>query len=205
MQYPQRSYTILSSLLLIGASIAKPLVHPHNFYSAATKAETRDQSQVQSFSHDSFQQTHEQLSSDTGQLTALSTYKRGFEPIVQCKILKRHQQAVVLPTLIGVTMLQNFWLKIALDATSKFSSLEPAKALFTITQGNLQATFSCLGIGVPWDFVHEISMNAWKSVSNGWLDTFDAIYEQSITGYQVWVSLRVLGQPQGGLKRARPG
>ena len=52
---------------------------------------------------------------------------------------------------------------------------------------------------VPWDFVHDVAMKGLDGVAAGWLDIFDAVYEQPVTGYQVWVSLRVLGAPLGSL------
>jgi len=59
------------------------------------------------------------------------------------------------------------------------------------------------GQAVPWDFVHTFASNAAESVVEGWLGTFNAVYEQEATGITMWVSLRVAQRL--GMKRKRPG
>ena len=82
--------------------------------------------------------------------------------------------------------------------------MEAPKSLFTITQGQLQATFSCLGKAVPWGTVHDVALRVIQSVNAGWVDTFDAVYEEAGTGFTLWVSFRVLENGLGR-KRKRPG
>lgn len=122
--------------------------------------------------------------------------------IINCKVLQRHQQYAIVPTLRAIATMRNFWqiLQIRTIYDSFFSN---PKELFTITEGRLQVTFSCLGQAVPWEFIHDFAVNAGNAVAMGWLDTFDAIYEQDITGITVWVSLRVL--PALGMNGNRPG
>lgn len=123
-------------------------------------------------------------------------------PMISCKEVWRHQQYAVMPTVLGVATLHAFWSELQFRSVydEYFDNLGP---YFTITQGALQATFSCLGQAVPWDFVHDFAKNAAESVVQGWLETFDAVYEQEATGVTMWVSLRVV---QGlHAKRKRPG
>ena len=51
---------------------------------------------------------------------------------------------------------------------------------------------SGLGSAIPWAFVEDWAMNAAESVARGWTDTFDAGYEDVVTGITVMVSLRLL-------------
>jgi hypothetical protein len=123
-------------------------------------------------------------------------------PMINCKQVWRHQQYAVIPTAVGAATLHAFWK--TLQWRSIFDvSFNNAGPIFTITQGALQATFSCLGQAVPWDFVHDFAMNAAESVLQGWLETFDAVYEQEATGITMWVSLRVVQRLDA--KRKRPG
>lgn len=122
-------------------------------------------------------------------------------PMINCKQVWRHQQYAVIPTAVGAATLHAFW------ETLQWRSIDDvffdsAKPIFTITQGALQATFSCLGQAVPRDFVHDFAMNAAESVLQGWLETFDAVYEQEATGIMMWVSLRVVQRLDA--KRKRP-
>ncbi len=135
---------------------------------------------------------HNEIEDGINRHKRLGKRVRDIVPIARCKLLSRHQIAVVLPTLAGVMALQNFWRTIAFNAIHSHNGLKQPTELFTFTQGQIQATFSCLGQPVSWDFVHDFAMNAVGSVGEGWLDTFDAIYEQEVTSFTVWVSLRVL-------------
>lgn len=107
-----------------------------------------------------------------------------------------------MPTTLGAATVHAFWTNLQLRSLYDEYFDNPGP-LFTITQGALQATFSCLGQAVPWDFVHDFATNAAESVVQGWLETFDAVFEQEATGITMWVSLRVAqGLPA---KRKRPG
>ncbi|CAF9935268.1 MAG: hypothetical protein HETSPECPRED_009722 [Heterodermia speciosa] len=142
------------------------------------------------------------LSVDITAQTAL--IKRGEDPnLIPCKMLQRHQHFIIYPSILTVNAVIGFWQKVALETIYK-SSMEAPKSLFTITQGQLQATFSCLGKAVPWDTVHDVALRVIQSVNDGWVDTFDAVYEDARTGFTLWVSFRVL---ENGLarKRKRPG
>ena len=122
-------------------------------------------------------------------------------PMISCKEVWRHQQYAVMPTALGAATLQAFWNNLQLMSIYN-EFFDNPRPFFTITQGALQATFSCLGQAVPWDFVHGFSMKAADSVVQGWLGTFDAVYEQEGTGITMWVSLRVVERL--GAKRKRP-
>ena len=80
---------------------------------------------------------------------------------------------------------------------------EAPKTLFTFTQGQLQATFSCLGRAVPWNTVHDVALRVIEAVNHGWVDTFDAVYEEASTGFTFWVSFQVL-ENRVPKKRKRP-
>ena len=117
--------------------------------------------------------------------------RAGINPLASCKIIQRHQSATIWPSILTVNALVHFWQKVALEAIHQNAMVQP-KTIFTFTSGRLQATFSSLGSGVPWPTVGDIAMMAVESVRTGWLDTFDAVYEELNTGYTLWVSLRVL-------------
>ena len=108
------------------------------------------------------------------------------------QLLQRRQQSAIVGTVSGIAALKGFWQRISMKALYNNALGEQPKHLFTITEGILQATFSCLGQEVPWDFVQDFSMKLVGMVDMGWTDTFDAVYEQEDTGYVFWVSLRVL-------------
>ncbi len=78
-----------------------------------------------------------------------------------------------------------------------------AEPLFTVTQGALQAAFSCRARQCRGISCIPLGSNAAESVVEGWLGTFNAVYEQEATGITMWVSLRVAQRL--GMKRKRPG
>ena len=106
-------------------------------------------------------------------------------------LIHRRQQSALIPGASGIAALKGFWQTISMKALYNNVLGEAPKSLFTISKGILQATFSCLGQEVPWDFVQSFAMNVVGMVDMGWTDTFDALYE-SETGVTLWVSLRVL-------------
>ncbi|MCJ1451352.1 hypothetical protein MMC28_001688 [Mycoblastus sanguinarius] len=112
--------------------------------------------------------------------------------IIGMKFLRRNSQSSIVPFVVGAKALEVFWSSIAIDASVSDWTYEKPKALFTITEGALQATFSCLGQAVPWDFVVDFASQAAEAVARGWTDTFDAYYEQEGTGFAVLVSFRIL-------------
>ena len=123
--------------------------------------------------------------------------------LVRCKILRRHQHFVIYPSVLTVNALIDFWQKVALETIYKDGSEAP-KTLFTFTQGQLQATFSCLGSTIPWKTVHDVAFRVIQSVNDGWVDTFDAIYEEVRGAFTFWVSFQVL-ENRLKRKRNRPG
>ena len=108
------------------------------------------------------------------------------------KFLTRHQQSAIIPIVGGAAALKGFWQTISLKAIYNDWASETPSALFTITEGLLQATFSGLGHDVPWLFVRNFAMDAAAAVDMKWTDTFDAYYEQEGTGIVICISLRVL-------------
>lgn len=117
--------------------------------------------------------------------------KRTKAPIGGCQLIQRYTQSAIVPTVSSVAALKGFWQTISMKALYNSASGEAQKSLFTIKEGVLMATFSCLGQEVPWDFVQDFAMNLVGMVDMGWTDTFDAIYENA-AGHLFWVSLRVL-------------
>jgi hypothetical protein len=122
--------------------------------------------------------------------------------MIACKSVVRHQQYAVFPTILGAATLQAFWNTLQMRSIYDEFFDKPT-SLFTVTEGALQATFSCLGQAVPWDFVHDFSQLAAEGARQGRLETFDAVYEQEETGFTMWVSLRVVGRLVGKRKRWR--
>ena len=136
------------------------------------------------------------------QHTALT--KRGERAnLVPCKILQRHQHFVIYPSVLTVNAIVGFWQKVALETIYKAVSEAP-NALLTFTQGQLQATFSCMGTTIPWNTVHDMALRVIQSVNMGWVDTFDAVYEEASGAFTLWVSFHVLvNKPER--KRKSPG
>ena len=130
--------------------------------------------------------------------------KRTTNPYLRFKLIQRHQQLAIIPGLLGASVLKAFWQTISLKALYNSAASESQETLFTVTEGLLQATFSCLGASLPWKTVYDIAMLVGDNVSRGLLETFDVIYEQDITGISVWVSLRILDRADGSRKRERP-
>ena len=129
--------------------------------------------------------------------------KRGDDPhLVPCKLLQRHQHYLIYPSILTVNAVIGFWQKIALETI--YMAGQAPETLFTFTQGQLQATFSCLGRAVPWNTVYDVAMRVIQSVNNGWVDTFDAIYEEASMGFTLWVKFQVLENALPR-KRKRPG
>lgn len=118
-----------------------------------------------------------------------------------CQLIQRYQQSAIVPTVSSIAALKGFWQTISMKALYYSAFGEEPKYLFTITEGVLQATFSCLGQEVPWDFVRLFAMKLVGMVDMGWTDTFDAVYELEKTGVVLWVSLRVLVK---ATKRKKP-
>ncbi|KAL8791772.1 MAG: hypothetical protein Q9195_005648 [Heterodermia aff. obscurata] len=131
--------------------------------------------------------------------------KRGDTPnLIPCKLLRRHQHFLIYPSILTVNAIIGFWQKVALESLYQPAMQSAPQSLFTITQGQLQATFSCLGQAVPWGTVHDVALRVIQSVNEGWVDTFDAVYEEVATGMVLWVSFRVV-EGSGGRKRKGPG
>ena len=130
--------------------------------------------------------------------------KRGDDAnLIPCKLLRRHQHYILYPSVLTVNAVIGFWQKVALETIYK-ASQEAPKTIFTFTQGQLQATFSCLGIAVPWNTVHDVALRVIQAVNSGWVDTFDAVYEEASTGFTLWVSFQVV-ENRVSTKRKRPG
>ena len=195
--------TLLLILLITWHLIAQPL---HNSHISTSSAAIASQTQEDIFSS---------TTSDTINTPILDTSsievthhaalaKRGEDNNpVHCKFLQRHQHSVIYPSVLTVNALVGFWQKVALETIYR-DGLEAPKTLFTFTQGQLQATFSCLGSSIPWKTVQEVAFRVIQSVNMGWVDTFDAIYEEARGAFTFWVSFQVL-ENKLKRKRNRPG
>lgn len=125
-------------------------------------------------------------------------------PIIGCKYFQRYPKYVIVPTIMAAETLKSFWYQISIDAMqADVDHITNAKH-FTITAGALQLTISCVGQAIPWDFVQDFASNQIQAVAIGWLNTFDAIYQQDSTGYLVFVSLKIVESVKGSPSRKRP-
>lgn len=128
-------------------------------------------------------------------------------PIIGCKYLQRYPKSVIVPTVMAAETLKAFWTKIAMDAMEAEIEHIINSFHFSITAGALQVTMSSVGQAIPWDFVQDFALNQIKAVAMGWLDTFDAIYQQDGTGFMVFVSMKIIESLKDlpSRKRPRPG
>ena len=145
-------------------------------------------------SHDSLTTLKEVRNRFSNPIGSINKRTGWTQPGLRLKLQAHYQHAVILPTVLGASIIRAFWLQVAMDAIYSQTGPEPPKTLITFTKGQFQATFSCLGQAVPWVTIHDIAMGAANAVRDGWIDTFDAVFEQETTGVTVWASVRVLGQ-----------
>lgn len=196
---------VLLPLLLtfIQTSVSKPLHTSHTvLVHNTTTLQSREEPIHYTPSPVNLLGSHHQSLGDEEHNTAIAPRGKSGISVMNCKLLARHQQSAILPTVIGAAALKGFWQIVAMKALYSDAFKDPHRALFTITEGALQATFSCLGQPVPWDFVQNFAMMAAQSVESGWLEAFDVIYEQELVGITIWVSLRILDK---GTRKRKAG
>lgn len=128
-------------------------------------------------------------------------------PVIGCIYFQRYPNAVIIPTIMAVETLKAFWTRISIDAMQADMEHINNSGHFTITAGAVQVTMSCVGQAIPWDFVQDFASQQIQAVAMGWLDTFDAVYQQDGTGYMVFVSLKIMDllKDSPSRKRPRPG
>ena len=200
---------LLLILSITWRSIAQPLHNPHtSLPSAAINPTSAITLQTQEhISSNPASNTVNNLTLYTSSADAthrIALAKRGDSiNLLPFKILHRHQHFLIYPSVLTVNAVVGFWQKVALETMYK-NGLEAPTALFTITQGQLQATFSCLGRTMPWTTVYDVAVRVIQSVNGGLVDTFDLIYEEAGTGFTLWVSFQVL-ENKLDRKRKRPG
>ena len=131
-------------------------------------------------------QDSEQGRAITASLSRRTSNAKGFE------IFLRHPLSAIIPGASGVAALLSFWQSIHLKALYNDALHEPQRALLTITEGVLQATFSSLGADIPWHIISDFAIEMGDYINKGLTDTFDFVFEQEGTGVMVWISLRVL-------------
>lgn len=122
----------------------------------------------------------------------LITERTGQPSHLAFKFLHRGPNYEILPIRLGAIALHAFYASIVDSASTVWPRTKRPVNIFTINQGALQLTMSGLGSAIPWAFVEDWAMNAAESVARGWTDTFDAGYEDVVTGITVMVSLRLL-------------
>lgn len=189
----------MALLLLFQSSGASPTPD------TATVRRGADYRQVSSLHHDIPRVNHHTGNVGPGK----ANHQRSIPtcPIIGCKYFQRYPKAVIVPTLMAAETLKAFWTKISIDAMEADIEHISNSKHFTITAGVLQVTMSCVGQAIPWDFVQDFASNQIEAVAMGWLDIFDAIYQQEGIGYMVFVSMKIveLLKATPSRKRPRPG
>ena len=119
MQYPRLTSSVV--VLLYFTCLIDAMIAHKSHSSSATNAvpETQAQSWIDESPAIKVLQIHSQSFHDPSYSFLAKRVAGDVEPFAQCKLVMRHPFAVVLPGTIGVSMLQNFWLKIALLATDR--------------------------------------------------------------------------------------
>ncbi len=125
-------------------------------------------------------------------------------PVIGCIYFQRYPNVVIIPTIMAVETLKAFWTRISIDAMQADIEHINNSRHFTIAAGAVQVTMSCVGQAIPWDFVQDFASQQIQAVAMGWLDTFDAVYQQDSTGYMVFVSLKIMGLLKDSPSRKRP-
>lgn len=202
MARPKLVSTLLLILSITWHSIARPSQDPYTSTSAVAIILPTSEDISLTMTSDAINTLNFDFPSvDVTQHAAL-TKRGGSNFLVPCKVLQRHRHFIIYPSVLTVNAVIGFWQKVALETIYKAGQAQ--ETLFTVTQGQLQATFSCLGRTMPWNTVHDVALRVIQSVNNGWVDTFDAIYEESSTGFTLWVSFQVL-ENKLARKRKSPG
>ena len=98
---------------------------------------------------------------------------------------------VVVPMSLASQRFRDFFTAIAQKASNEWS-LGPEDPLFTLTQGPLQLTVSCLGGNVPWPFLAIAAEKFSTLVDHQFVSTFDAFFTEVTSNIVVGFSLRLL-------------
>lgn len=188
---PSRLPIFLTLIWLIGFfqnAVGNPL-RPLDNRDSLRESTTGQHTKNLAISYDHLQRHyHDQSHVDATRAASKRTVAsdRGF------RLVHRYQQSAIIPGASGAAALKGFWQLVSMKALYNNALGEKQEQLFTITEGVLQATFSCFGSEIPWGFVQDFAMKLAGMVDRGWTDTFDMAYEQEATGFVYWVSLRVL-------------
>lgn len=97
----------------------------------------------------------------------------------------------ILPIALAAEKLRDFFTAIAREASSTWTS-NPTSALFTITQGPIQLTVSCLGSTIPWEFLALTAREFANYADRLFVNTFDAFYTEIASKVSIGFSLRIV-------------
>lgn len=107
----------------------------------------------------------------------------------------------ILPVFLASEKLRDFFIAISHAASSTWTS-RPESALFTVTQGPLQLTVSCLGSTLPWEIL-VVAANRFSDYADRlFANTFDAFYTELASKISIGFSLRVLEGVEGSVTDA---
>ena len=109
------------------------------------------------------------------------------------KLVHFKQFQYILPASIAVPWIREFFDAIVEDSTNYWPIALQPLALFTVTTGPFQLTFSCLGSRIPWAVITSAARRFSLLANRNFPCTFDAYYEDPETSITMMISLRLVG------------
>ena len=112
--------------------------------------------------------------------------KRGAVQLTSFKI-----HGGIVPFSAATPYVKAFFDAIAVEASTAWTS-RPETASFTVAQGSLKLTVSCLGAKIPWPMLVSAAQKFSALADDFWANTIDAYYEKSELAITIASSLHLL-------------
>ena len=110
--------------------------------------------------------------------------------MIKMKMITFTRVGLLTPVAAAARALEDFYSSIAIKAAGVWQA-EPQTDNFSIEEGSLRLTFSCIGDTIPWNFVKAMADKLWECACLGLTDLFDAVFMDDDGQVGVSISLRL--------------